>query len=244
MSSSQARRLETATLTNPLDLVANVDRRWLAGWAGLLLVVTAINLAIPELAFEARLLSYIGIVSCFTFVITSPRRDFLLMAALGATLIADLFLIMLGYIVPGVAVFCVVQLIHAYRLRFLVHTSPLPFIGALIVMVAVGVLMQFSLVYMLGSVYACVLAHNFLAAKRFYDTTNYLIVSARIFWGFVLFVACDFCVAITFFISSGLIVDPIIPVTVFGAMTYFFYLPSQILLALSGTRQPGTSRVE
>lgn len=235
-SRTRSLEAEPVRLTSPLDLFANVSRVWLACWTATLAAVTWLNFAVPEASSPARLLSYAGIFSCFVFALTAKRRDPLLVAALAITAIADYFLILFSFVVPGLIAFCCVQLLHAIRLRRLVPTNPAPFFIALTTMVVAGIILRFSLIFMLGSLYACVLLHNLLAAKKFYDDTNYAILSARIFWGFALFVACDVCVALGYLTGENAIAS-ILPATFFSSMTYVFYLPSQVLLALSGARQ-------
>jgi len=237
-------RLEVTRLNTPLDLVAGIDRRWLAAWVAIFLVVTVLNITTPyNLGFATRILAYIGIVSCFIYASATTRYDHWLLAALATTLLADLFLIVLAAPLPGIAVFCVVQVIHAIRLRQFVRTSPILYVTALVVMFVAGIFLQFSLIFMLAAFYACTILYNCLAAKKLYDNTHQSITSARMFWGFVAFIVCDIFVGLDFLINEGFIAESI-PVVLIAAATYVFYFPSQILLASSGTRQPSTTRVK
>jgi hypothetical protein len=229
-----------ATLTAPFDLVAGLGRRWLVGWAGLLALVTALNFCFPHLVSEAQMLSWLGIVACLVYIISSRTTDHWLTAAASLTIAADFCLILRGWIAPGVALFCLVQVVHALRLRRFARTSPWPYLATLGTMALIGYFMHFDATYLLASLYACGLAHNFLTAQKYYRTTRYALHSARIFWGFVAFIACDACVALSYLISAG-IVDPLIPALVFANLSYLFYLPSQILLAISAQKRLTTN---
>lgn len=174
---------------------------------------------------------YFGIVVfCFFIALinTKPamgKKDyFLLIAALFFTVISDLFIIELDKYELGVTTFCVAQLIyfvrHTKKPKYLIY-CPLILIPAALVCLfwTQSYLIFISVVYaqcLLLSVVSAIIA---FVKKRFLFPNNYFVLV-----GMVLFLLCDINVAL-FNLS---ITD--------GSIIWFFYAPSQVLLAISARR--------
>lgn len=156
------------------------------------------------------------------------RDSLLLIAALSATCAADAFLLLLNRPVPGLVIFSIVHLIYIrkYRER---ASFPAAAIAAFLLtgcFAASALLRGFPLMQALACVYGPLL----LAASLFSLTAPLPKISRRfITIGMSLFILCDLHVALFNTLPAG---NPYYPFAAF--LMWFFYLPSQVLLALSG----------
>ncbi len=168
-------------------------------------------------------LKYTGVLLCLLFSLLwgHPR----LSAALLFTAGADWFLLVLeDHLLWGVALFCVVQILYALHLHRL--GSPIAPLLRMAVAAAMLLLLIFldtvTLLNILALLYFSQLLSNAVAAWR--------LPGARLFaLGLSLFVCCDLCVGIRFAFPLSPAVYPVISLGM-----WFFYLPSQVLIALSG----------
>lgn len=175
-------------------------------------------------------LKYAGVVLCFLFSLRAAARggDKLTAAALGLTVGADLFLLVLDrYYLLGVALFCAVQGCYLARisrsgggrtlwpLRLGLCAAAL---GALALLELLDPLNALSLVYFAN--FFC----NVLQASRLSGRKN-----RCFFLGLLLFLCCDVCVGM--FNQAGLVPGPLAAFA--GVGMWLFYLPGQVLIALS-----------
>ena len=153
---------------------------------------------------------------------------YLLRAAMLLTLTADFCMLILGENEIGVLIFCLVQIIYNLRYTNLKRTAGLLAvlfsISCIVIQLAIwGLLEKLSILYAV-----CFTFSLFGAAKSFKAycfPNNYLMVL-----GMTLFMLCDINVLlynIDTFASTRWI---------FSNLIWVFYLPSQILLALSGKK--------
>lgn len=171
---------------------------------------------------------YFGIVVCcflISLINTKPamgKKDyFLLIAALFFTVISDLCIVEIERYELGVTTFCVVQLIyfvrHTQKSKYLMY-CPLVFIPATLAFL----FWQQSYLIFISVVYAQCLLLSVVSAiivfikKRFIFPNSYFIL-----FGIILFLLCDINVAL----FNLNITD--------GRIIWFFYAPSQVLLAFS-----------
>ena len=177
---------------------------------------------------------YASIVVCLFFSLGGKR---LMACAMAFTLLADTFLLLLdAHYLAGVASFCAVQILYLLRIRGW-GGWPLPlwaalrgglFAAALAISAAGGILTSLTAV---SAFYftqlLCSAAESFPLARR---GRPHLLFSA----GLLLFIGCDLCVGLHNL--PGLLgADPTAPIFSFAAVgMWLFYLPSQVLLALSG----------
>ena len=186
----------------------------------------ALDLFAPELGWDVPL-KYGGVVLCLLSALgrTGTREGRLVCAALGLTLAADCFLLVLdAWYALGVALFCGVQLLYLARLRSMGAGLWLPLRLGLtgVALLAAALLGLLTPLNALALVYFPELAVNAAAALS-------LGRRGRTFGvGLLLFVGCDLCV--------GLHNLPGLPspAAAFAQVgMWLFYLPSQVLITLS-----------
>lgn len=183
-------------------------------------------------------LKYLSILLCFCFVLrTGQGRDGLLMKiALGFTLLADLFLLVLNrWYLVGVACFCVVQLLYLTRIAGL---RPEKFILRLALRGLVAIV-ALLIVWRLGALDGLTALSLFYFSQLVCNALESLRLGAP-FRGFALglflFVGCDLCVGLqnlsVWFPTAG---GPLVAFARIGM--WLFYLPSQVLISLSVKRK-------
>jgi len=182
-------------------------------------------------------MKFIFILACFlvalgSFFICKNKRDwFLLSLALGFTLVADFFLILHDWHLPGVAVFCFAHI--AYIMRAIsqgqesnrqITAFAMP---GVFVVIAIGLaLIRVDAIFVVSGLYAVLFISNIIVSTRYLQHNRRLVIT-----GLLLFLACDVCVLIfnlpVYFDAPGWLtgVFPLI---------WVFYLPSQVLLSISG----------
>ena len=183
-------------------------------------------------------LKYLSILLCFLFVLRVGRGTdgALMKAALGFTLAADLFLLVLDRWYPaGVACFCVVQLLYLTRIAA-VRREQFPLrlaLRGLLVLAAwvtAGWLGALDGLTALSLFYFSQLAVNALESLTLRPPYRGFGV------GLLLFVCCDLCVGLqnlsTWFPAAG---GPLVQFARVGM--WLFYLPSQVLISLSVKRK-------
>ena len=157
------------------------------------------------------------------------RDNVVVTAALLFTMVADLFLILIGNFVAGVAAFICVQTCYTIRFSFL---SGKPLVGELLKRLVPGVILGGFATYFLGIdvgiivAYACSFAVNFVHGFELHilkPSPRHL----RFAIGLFLFACCDCCVGITN-LRPGFLTEQMIRNAEIA--TWIFYLPSQILI--------------
>ena len=157
------------------------------------------------------------------------RDNVVVTAAFLFTMVADLFLILIGNFVAGVAAFICVQTCYTIRFSFM---SGKPLVGELLKRLVPGVILGGIATYFLGInvgiivAYACSFAVNFVHGFELHilkPSPRHL----RFAIGLFLFACCDICVGITN-LKPGFLTEQMIRNA--EVMTWIFYLPSQILI--------------
>jgi hypothetical protein len=150
-------------------------------------------------------------------------------AALLFTMLADIFLILIGNFIAGVLVFLCVQTCYTVRFSFM---SGKPMVGELLKRLLPGVILGGLATYFLDVkvgvvvLYACSFAVNFahgFELQILKPSARHL----RFAIGIFLFACCDACVGITN-LRPGFFTEQMIRNA--EVMTWIFYLPSQILI--------------
>lgn len=171
-------------------------------------------------------LKYAGILLCVLFALLRGT-DRLIPAALLFTAAADFFLLVRGdHLAIGVGLFWVVQALYTLRLRRM--GAPMrPWLRTLAALTAVLLLLAARMVTplnLLALIYFSQLAVNTALAWR--------LPGGRLFAaGLTLFVGCDICVGLFNVLPPSAALYPLVS---FGM--WMFYLPSQVLIALSGKK--------
>ncbi|QGU96321.1 hypothetical protein GOM49_15545 [Clostridium bovifaecis] len=159
-----------------------------------------------------------------------------LRAALFFTLCADTCLLILGYYKLGVCFFIVVQTIYIIRHSYLSKINKkLLLIPACIIFILPILLSQLkpheidASLFNLGTIYGILLITSVLVAQK-----NSKIIA----WGMIFFFLCDINVALSYVYETYPIAILNISLEyLFNFLVWTFYLPSQLLLTLSGIEE-------
>lgn len=205
-------------------------------------LITTIVITVADFVFgsDTTFIKYGGIIACFIYsVYATVKRKIkfpFVTFALFFTLIADYFLLVRndGY-VYGVSAFIVAQSFYLARIYSVKGKLPLATVAVRIAVFSVLCIALFitRLIEPLTvavAFYACMLVGN--TAESFSINKfgrKYIVFSI----GLCLFVCCDICVGIynlSSFINVGLSVEAAVK---FVFLSWTFYLPSQVMIALS-----------
>ena len=171
----------------------------------------------------------ISLVGIFGLRAGKQRDNIVVTIALLFTMLADIFLILIGNFVAGVAVFICVQTCYTVRFSFM---SGKPLVGELLKRLLPGLILGGLATYFLGInvgivvAYACSFAVNFahgFELQFLKPSPRHL----RFAIGLFLFACCDLCVGITN-LKPGFMTEQMIRNA--EVMTWIFYLPSQLLI--------------
>jgi hypothetical protein len=199
--------------------------------------------------YSTHKLKYISILLCFILALItmrhsiSPVDSFLLQSGLFMTTLADLCLLILNHFTLGVAIFCAAQIIYCIRyypskaystvVRFLITFEVIAILYILLSIFTKSL----DTLFVLAFAYSLCLTTSFIlsikACKRnlLPSPNKYMVVV-----GMLLFLLCDINVGLTSAIklmnSQSLLLSHIYNISAF--LIWFFYLPSQVLLAMSG----------
>ncbi|MCY6356116.1 lysoplasmalogenase family protein [Clostridium sp. ZS2-4] len=189
---------------------------------------------------DSRMLKYISILLCFILSLFirdrgNDKRDTrLLHEALFFTISADLNLVILNNFILGVSAFCIVQIIYIIRhsrniflnkrdiVLFLIEGI---IVSRLVIMLNMRIY-EYKELYIIACIYSILLLTSVLMAfgtiKRvFYSKINSYFITI----GMILFLLCDINVGL-YHIGKIQYIS--------GILVWLFYLPSQLLLSLSG----------
>lgn len=184
---------------------------------------------------------FIIIVCCFintllTRQVALHKTDInLLRLGMFFTMLADYFLILTTQYIIGLISFCIVQII--YNLRYMgKERLRVQLISSLIAFITIYFIFNIELIISLGLVY-CVLFINsfislFLGCKKYPIPNNIFILL-----GMILFALCDINVALyglSLYASRTVFYSQYLDTIFF--LIWIFYIPSQVLLSLSGKK--------
>jgi len=204
--------------------------------AGLLAGIAVLYLAFLSLdifTFTSRTmlslqLKYVSIVLCFVLALSlygqskNKSDSKYVVIALIFTLIADIFLLFTTNDMAGIFFFCLVQLTYLKRYNFKIFTFGLCLIpiAALVYFFA-----PIPSLFAIAGLYAFLILSCFVATFR----TQLPPFNLKcIQWGMFLFILCDIHVALFNQLPRNFAYHQVAAVAM-----WFFYLPSQLLLALS-----------
>lgn len=193
-----------------------------------------------QFSISPDLVKYASIVLCFSISffggddVLSKRDIFLLRAGLFLTVIADLFLLIFKYFTLGVSVFSVVQIIYSIRYDVgSVYSILRNYLIIFLCIIASYLIVNFYIIkveflYAIALFYAFGLITNVVKAIKacknglFPSPNKYMIA-----FGMVLFLLCDINVGLFNTIAQQFS-------NISYVLIWLFYLPSQVLLSLSG----------
>ena len=171
----------------------------------------------------------ISLVGLFGLRAGKQKDNVVVTIALLFTMLADVFLILIGNFVAGVCVFICVQTCYTVRFSFM---SGKPLVGELLKRLLPGLILGSIATFFLGInvgivvAYACSFAVNFVHGFELHilkPSARHL----RFAIGLFLFACCDICVGIHN-LKPGFMTEQMIRNA--EVMTWIFYLPSQLLI--------------
>jgi hypothetical protein len=191
-------------------------------------------------------INYFCILLCFLLSLLigkdslGPKDLRLLQLGLFLTCLADLCLIIFNYFTLGITLFCLVQI--TYSIRYKVQYSLLMlkyftlifsciftiYLFICFTIIKLDILFVFALFYAI-----CIITSVICAIKNKYQSPNKYMVA----FGMILFLLCDINVALRNITSLISLPETFTAATyeLSTVLIFVFYLPSQLLLALSGT---------
>ncbi|WP_408629709.1 lysoplasmalogenase family protein [Alkaliphilus flagellatus] len=194
---------------------------------------------------SSDILKYISIIFCFLITLILgenclDKKDIsLLQTGLFITVFADLFLLILDYYILGITLFCFVQIIYyirykGYRDSFTIVRFIIIFLFIMAVYFTLNIfIIKIDFILAIAFFYSiCLMTSTIEAIKAFKNNlypypNNYMVL-----WGMIFFFLCDINVAI-----SNLTREIFVPLyNISILLIWFFYLPSQILLSISGNK--------
>ena len=198
-----------------------------------------------DLLLSSDYIKYFCVLLCFLLSLLLGEHNLtikdvrLLQLGLFLTCLADLCLIIFNYPTLGVALFCLVQI--TYSLRYKMNSTLLilkRFSIIFLCIFTVYIIINFTIthldiLFVFASFYAiCLTTSVFYAIKNKYQKPNKYMVTL----GMVLFLLCDINVALRNITSLISLPQVFTDVTyqLSSVLIFVFYLPSQLLLALSG----------
>ena len=188
---------------------------------------------------------FIFIIACFAFAALSyffchSKKDWAwLTAGLLFTVGADYFLVIHNNHLPGIAVFCFAHVCYILRaLHSAKHGQKVAFISVPILVVAVYLTFINEALFVLSGIYAGLFLTNIAVNIWHFKQKNTLLPRFNkilVLAGLILFALCD--VNVLLFNLPRQLGTPVIFPLAFQFI-WVFYLPSQLLLAVSGTAFP------
>lgn len=199
-----------------------------------------------EMFLSSNSLKFIAMI--FVFIISILIKDnplsykdlHLLQIGLFITLIADFFLLVLDkYYILGIFLFSIVQILYSFRyefrnLRFTIRNFIIIFLGLSILhMILNKFVVKIDFMWTMGLFYGLCLLTSVRRAFKAYKYKNYPEPNRKmILIGMILFLLCDINVGL--YNILGYINKTNTLYSISSISMWLFYLPSQVLLALSG----------
>lgn len=222
-----------------------LERRITPIWIYLWLIVFGLMLIMSLSSPDGNAITIVklsGIVLCLLYVAITSPKDYLLLAAMLATCVADIILANNNIDATGIVVFIITQLLHLLHLHG--HELKVPIIIYSIVataLIALDIIFKIiPLLYLACALYAILLVTNLVTAARWRHREPHNPRALVALLGFALFFCCDFCTGISYLSLVG-----VFPALLYAPANFFvwlFYLPSQILLSNTGKYDIMTSK--
>lgn len=199
----------------------------------------------------STVLKYIGILLSLTLGLMIGANGYnkkdtrLLQLALCFTATADLCLLILDYYIAGVFIFCFVQITYIIRHAGIFKKDVKIFSILIFAILVFIMILDTNIIHInnisrgllvIGCFYAILLIFSVYSAWKVFNRGIYTSLSCYLICiGMTLFLFCDINVAISGLINNVFIFGVSLK-SVSRFLVWIYYLPSQVLLALSGYR--------
>lgn len=174
----------------------------------------------------------------------SSKDLHLLQIGLIITLIADIFLLILdSHYILGLLLFSIVQLIYSFRYEFInlkstIRNFTVIFLSLFIIYLIVNkLIIDLEFLYIMGLFYGLCLLNSVIKAAKAYRNRLFPKPNRHlILIGMILFLLCDINVGLYNILGSMAIRNRTLNIiyNISSISMWLFYLPSQVLLSLSG----------
>ena len=194
----------------------------------------------------SNIFKYISIILCFLITLLigknhlNQKDKILLQAGFFVTILADLCFLILDYYILGITFFCLVQIIYYNRYKrnrrykaTLINVRLL--IIFLLIMVIYRILNLFIIkidfIFAIALFYSICIIISVAESIRVFKNNLYPYPNkSMILWGMILFLLCDLNIAISY-MTRGFFMSLH---NFSNLLIWVFYLPSQVLLSVSG----------
>lgn len=217
----------------PASLRTLFPAPWPAIWAWIYLTNIVLGLIEPNSTI-LMLTRISGIFLCLIYTIRQFSKDHLLHLALLTTSIADVFLAANNTATIGIFAFLITQIIHLVRLDGS-QRARTPFL----ILCAIGALtlignfyfQNIQIIYVICGFYLAVILMNVYFSYQWYLHSPKNPHAFMALSGFILFLCCDICTAISYLALNNLFAAFFyVPA---NYLAWLFYYPSQILISNS-----------
>lgn len=212
-----------------LAYLRRIDRTWLIIWGFIYFGFLVLGILVPNF-YGITVLKYSGIVLNLIYAVQKFPKDHLLQTALFFTLLADTILVLDSTSIIGVFVFCLAQFFHMTRLSKIRPVNLLLYLALIAILYLFSIVQNIPPIFAICFIYAGSLIANIVFSYRWRKKSRSVYSNCG-FFGFLLFLACDTCVAISYLSYTHAI-----PYFLYAPANYFawfFYYPSQLLIANS-----------
>ncbi len=215
------------------QLFQQANRIWQGIWFVFYILILSLSILWPE-SFILNLVKILSIFGCCIYVCTVFPYDESLIFVMFITFIADGLLAFSDNLFYGVFAFFIAQLLHFYRItgkyKIVMYYGLIAlifiFFGKLEIMNN-----TIEPMFILCGFYAVAIIANIIASYSWKQTNPKSPHATFAFYGFILFLACDTCVALSYLSTTGILPADLTIFLNFAA--WFFYYPSQILVSNS-----------
>lgn len=215
------------------SIFSKVHKFWWGIWFIFYLLILSLSIIAPT-SFALNLIKVLSILGCLIFVCLEYHKDESLMLAMFLTLVADFLLAFHENLFYGTFTFFITQLLHFYRLTSKFRMTMIyGFIALICIFFGKIEIANQSLdpMIILCLFYAGAIIANIVASALWHHQTPKNPYSKAALLGFILFLACDSCVALSYLSTTGTL--PANLAVIFNFLAWFFYYPSQILVSNS-----------
>ncbi len=202
-----------------------------------------------EVNIKLYMVKYICIILCFLICLLTEKNpfdsldSFLLKTGLFITMFADLFLTVFNYYVLGVILFSLVQIIYSIRYEIMKSSKTFLIIITIFLLLIFTYLTihlfttKIDVLFIAVLFYSICIIISLIKAIKAYKSNLYPYPNKHmIVCGMVLFLLCDINVALhnvtEVMLLSGNLIDTLHNIS--AILIWLFYIPSQVLLSLSG----------
>ncbi len=213
---------------------------WPAVWIWTILAIFVLGIITPY-SSTLTFIKISGIFLCFVYVLHLFPKDRLLQFALLITFISDIILAINNTAELGVLAFLIAQILHTMRLEGKSYLTQIISFTAL-AMVAMIINLIWSIIpmlYLICGFYIVAIITNVYISWRWWrqDPQNPRAFCAWL--GFTLFLCCDACTGVSYLSLNHLF--PAFCYAPANFLAWFFYYPSQVLVANSSKTRASLS---